>query len=183
MTSTITRLLHEWNLGDPQALDRLVPYVYEHLRAIASRQMRNEHNITLQPTELVHEIFLRLSHTHSQQFRDRIHFYGAAAELMRRVLIDLARRRDSVRRGGALHRVELSEDLPANGLQLDFERLDEAITTLGQLDARQAEIVRLRFFCGLTNPQVAQLLKVSEATVKREWHHARAYLLRELAKG
>ena len=181
MPSPITQLLQEWNLGDTEALDKLMPYVYDRLRMLAWRQLSRESDITMQPTELVHEAFLRLTGNRSQQFRDSIHFYGAAAELMRRILIDLSRRRAALKRGGTLLRIDLHEDIPAATTEFDFEVLDRAIEKLGGLDARQAQIVKLRFFGGLTNGEVAGLLQISEATIKREWFHARCWLLQELS--
>ncbi len=181
MTSPITQLLQEWNLGDTQALDKLMPYVYDQLRSLALRQLHHEGSITLQPTELVHETFLRLTESHSQQFRDRIHFYGAAVEIMRRILVDLSRRRSTLKRGGTLLRIDLHDEIATATTDFDFELLDQAIDKLASLDARQAEIVKLRFFGGLTNAEVADLLHISEATVKRDWILARAWLLRELS--
>lgn len=181
MPSPITQLLKEWNLGDTQALDRLMPYVYDQLRLLALRQLNHESSITLQPTELVHETFLRLTENHSQQFRDRVHFYGASSELMRRILIDLSRRRSSLKRGGTMLRVPLHDDIAPAPCEYDFELLDGIIDKLEAIDPRQAQIVKLRFFGGLTNIEVAELLQVSEATVKRDWVHARAWMLRELS--
>ena len=181
MSSPITQLLQEWNLGDTQALDRLIPYVYDRLRTLALRQVHQEGCITLQPTELVHETFLRLTENQTQQFRDSIHFYGAAAELMRRILIDLSRRRSTLKRGGTLLRIELHDEIAPAPNEFDFESIDQAMEKLAALDPRQAQIVKLRFFGGLTNPEVADLLHISETTVKRDWVHARAWLLRELS--
>jgi RNA polymerase sigma factor (TIGR02999 family) len=181
MTSPITQLLKEWNLGDTQALDKLMPYVYDELRSIALRQVHHKKSITLQPTELVHETFLRLTESHSQQFRDRLHFYGAAVKIMRRILIDLWRRRSTLKRGGTFLRVDLHDEIASVNQDFDFELLDQAIEKLASLDARQANIVELRFFGGLTNAEVASLLNISEATVKRDWVLARAWLLRELS--
>jgi len=181
MSSPITQLLKEWNLGNTQALDKLMPYVYDQLRLLALRQLNHESCITLQPTELVHETFLRLTENHSQQFRDRVHFYGASAELMRRILIDLSRRRSALKRGGTMLRIELHDDIAPAPSDFDFELVDQAIDRLAAIDPRQAQIVKLRFFGGLSTAEVAELLGVSEATVKRDWVHARAWLLRELS--
>lgn len=181
MPHTITRLLQAWSHGNEHALEQLLPLVYDQLHALAARQLNNEQHVTLQPTELVHEAFLRMNRTHSQVFRDRVHFYGAAAELMRRVLIDLARKRAAGKRGSMMVRVELNEDSLVTGKELDVEELDRAIEKLGKLDARQAEVVKLRFFGGLSNPQVAECLDISEATVKRDWMVAKAWLMREMA--
>lgn len=182
MPHTITQLLHEWSDGNEQALERLLPLVYNQLHALAARQLNNEHHVTLQPTELVNEAFLRLSGNHSQVFRNRMHFYGAAAELMRRVLIDLARRRGASKRGSTMMRVELNEDSLVTGHELDVEGLDRALEKLAKLDARQAEVVKLRFFGGLSIPQVAECLHISEATVKRDWLVAKAWLMREMSR-
>jgi len=180
MSVTITQLLHQWNEGNEQALEHLLPLIYDQLRAIAFRQLDHEQHVTLQPTELVHETFLRLTETHSQVFRDRVHFYGAVAELMRRILIDLARRRATAKRGATFVRVELQENSAA-APEVDFEALDQALDRLQELDVRQANVVKLRFFGGLNNLEVADALQVSEATVKRDWAVAKAWLLREIS--
>lgn len=179
MSSTITQLLQEWKQGNEQALDRLIPLVYDQLRLIAIRQLNNEADITLQPTELVHEAFLRIMNSNAQSFRDRVHFYGAISELMKRILIDLSRRRAAAKRGATLLRVELHDNHLAHETGIDAEALDRAMRKLGALDPRQAQIVNLRFFGGLSNPEVAELMQISESTVKRDWAVAKAWLMRE----
>lgn len=183
MPAPITQLLQEWSTGNSEALELLMPLVYDRLRQMALRQLLSEHNVTLQPTELVHEVFLKLQNNQSQRFRDRIHFYGAAAQIMRRILIDLSRRRTTFKHGSGLRRVGMQEVHSAAPAPLDVEALDRAIEKLRALDPRQAQIVHLRFFAGLSTPEVAQLLNTSESTIKREWAVAKAWLSRECQSG
>ncbi|MBS1828351.1 MAG: RNA polymerase subunit sigma-70 [Acidobacteria bacterium] len=137
--------------------------------------------MSLQPTELLNEMFLRLSETETPNFRNRAHFYGAMAELMRRILIDLARRRGAMKRGSAAVRVALREDQSIGEMDLDVEALDHALAKLAGIDSRLAEIVNLRFYVGLNSAQAAEVLGVSEATVKRDWSIAKTWLLREMS--
>jgi RNA polymerase sigma factor (TIGR02999 family) len=179
----VTQLLRAWNAGDPTAFPRLVPLVYEELRRVAAGQLREERSEhTLQPTALVHEAYLRLVDLHSPNWQTRVHFFGAAAELMRRVLVDYSRRRTAQKRGATLVRVDISEvNEPVAERDLDFEALDEALSRLQILDSRQARIVELRFFGGLSIEEAATLLQLSPATIKRELTLAKAWLFRELA--
>ena len=178
----VTQLLRAWNDGDPTAFTRLVPLVYEELRRVAANQLREERSEhTLQPTALVHEAYMRLVDVHSPNWQSRVHFFGAAAELMRRVLVDYSRRRTAQKRGATLIRVDISEmNEPAVERDLDFEALDEALSRLQILDSRQGRIVELRFFGGLSIEEAATLLQLSPATIKRELTLAKAWLFREL---
>jgi len=178
----VTQLLRAWNAGDPTAFPRLVPLVYEELRRVAAGQLREERSEhTLQPTALVHETYIRLVDVHSPNWQSRVHFFGAAAELMRRVLVDYSRRRTAQKRGATLVRVDISEvNEPVAERDLDFEALDEALSRLQVLDSRQARIVELRFFGGLSIEEAATVLQLSPATVKRELTLAKAWLFREL---
>jgi RNA polymerase sigma factor (TIGR02999 family) len=180
----VTALLQRWNDGDANALKELVGAVHDELRSLASSLLRRERaNHTLQPTDLVHETFLRLAGLHEMPFEGRRHFYGAAAESMRRILVDHARQRNATKRGGPdQHKVALEHafNLPVD-LRLDFVRLDEALTELAAAAPEKAKVVELRYFGGLTIEETAEALSVSPATVKREWALARAWLRRELA--
>lgn len=181
--SSITQLLHAWNDGDPSAFDQLLPLVYEEMRQTAHAYISKEKaELALQPTELVHETCLRLMGQRVHSWRERKHFYGVAAKVMRRVLIDLARKNGSVKHGATRVRVTLSEKagriVESN---FDFLALNEALAALEKLDVRQVEIVELRFFADLSVEETAETLHISEATVKREWACAKAWLLRQLS--
>ena len=181
MSGTITHLLHRWNDDSPDAFETLLPLVYDQLKSLAARRMHGENNQSaLQPTELVHEVYLRLAATRHPAFRDRTHFYGVAASLMRRILVDLARRRNASKRGGTLVHIELDEATLTGANAVDFEVLDDALNQLALQDQQQARVVELRFFGGLSIPETAAHLSISDATVKRDWVVARAWLLREL---
>ena len=178
----VTALLQEWSRGDRGALEQLTPIVYEELRRIAAGYMRHERpGHTLQPTALVNEAYVRLIGQKRVSWQNRAHFFGIAAELMRRVLIDHARRRQADKRGAGRLRVSTDVEL-ADGSSLDFDMLaiDGALSRLERLDAPQARIVELRFFGGLTVEETAKVAGVSTATVKREWRRARAWLRREV---
>ena len=179
-----TRLLRDIREGDENAAERLVPLIYEDLRALAARYMRNEPpDHTLQPTALVHEAFLRLVDTDRVEWRTRAHFLAIAARTMRRILVDHARRRRAVKRGGG-RKVTLVEGLAfSEPRPLDLVALDDALAKLGGIDERQCSVVELRFFGGLAVEEIAEVLHVSTATVKRDWRFARAWLLRELSAG
>ena len=180
--SEITLLLHDWSEGDASALERLVPLVYCDLRRIAQNQLGKERqDHTLQPTALISEVFLRLMGQHSLHWESREYFFGAAAKLMRRVLVDYARRRSADKRGATFVRVDLAEGIPATGAyNLEFLALDQALDHLAVMDPGLAHIVELRFFGGLEVDETAELLGVSTATVKREWASARAWLWHRL---
>lgn len=178
----ITRLLHDVSAGSRQASDALLTHVYDHLRAIARTRMARERGShTLQATALVHEAYLRLMGDGEVAWRDRAHFYRAAAESMRRILVDHARKRGAAKRGGGGPKLPLNVcDLAANDAPDEIVALDRAILRLGEEDARAADVVRLRFFAGLSVEQTAAALGLSERTVKREWTYARAKLFRLL---
>lgn len=183
--STITRLLGEMSAGHDQAKGPLLDHVYAQLRAIAQKRMASERrDHTLQATALVHEAYMRLVSSNGDgdfAWKDRGHFYRAAAEAMRRILIEHARRRGAQRRGGDFTRLSLNVLDLADETQSDaILSLDHALERLGEEEAESAEIVRLRFFAGLTIEQVAAVRGVSDRTIKREWEYARARLFRML---
>lgn len=182
MTSNITHLLKEWSEGDQQALDELTPLVYEELRQQAARYLRKERpNHSLQATALINEAFLRLIDVKEVQWQNRAHFFAIAANLMRRILVDHARRRDAEKRGGSQVCLTLDEGLAwANEPDVDLLAIDEALDRLAIIDEQQARIVELRFFSGLTVEETATALGVSPKTVKRDWSVARAWLKREI---
>lgn len=178
----VTGLLDEWTRGDRRALDRLLPLVYAELRRVAARQLRRERDgHSLQPTALVHEVYLRLIDQERVNWRSRGHFFGVAARVMRRILVDHARRRLAGKRGEGMRPVSMDWALGAPApLAVPLLDLDEALDRLQKLDAGLAQIVELRAFGGLTIEEAAQVLNVSPSTVKREWRTARAWLTREL---
>lgn len=180
--SELTVILQQLNQGDPHAADRLLPLVYEELRQLAAQKMARETpGQTLQATALVHEAWLRLGGDAQPEWQNRAHFFAAAAEAMRRILIDNARRKLAQRHGGGAERVSLEGLNLAAGM--DDEQLlalHEALEQLTAHDALKAQVVKLRFFAGLTNEQTAQVLGVSEPTVKRHWTYARAWLFRAM---
>jgi RNA polymerase sigma factor (TIGR02999 family) len=177
-------MLREWSAGDASAADRLLPVVYAELRRLAAGSLRRERaGHTLQPTALVNEAWMRLA-GQSAPWQNRAHFLGVAAGAMRRVLVDHARRRQARKRGGGDLRVTLVDPpAPGGGNEIDLVRLDGALERLAALDERQARMVTMRFFAGLTVEETAEALGVSEKTVKRDWAAAKAYLRRELGSG
>lgn len=179
----ITVLLALWNEGDPTALERLVPLVYEELHRMAGMYMRGERGgHPLQTTALVHEAYLRLQKTQGVRWQNRAHFYAVAARAMRHILIDFARARRQQKRNGG-RQVDLDEALTvAAERSEDFIAVEDALTTLATLDHRQSQIVELRFFGGLTEQAIAEVLQVSPRTVSNEWRLARSWLLRELSQ-
>jgi len=180
--SELTVILQRIDQGDPHAADELLPLVYEELRKLAAQKMARESpGQTLQATALVHEAWLRLGGDQQPEWQNRAHFFAAAAEAMRRILIDNARRKTSLRHGGGAERVNLDGLEVAAGMDDDqLLALDEALDRLAEHDAEKAQLVKLRFFAHLTNAQAAKVLGVSEPTVKRYWSYARAWLFREL---
>jgi RNA polymerase sigma factor (TIGR02999 family) len=180
----ITQLLLEWGGGDAAALDQLMPVVYAELRKIARRFMRRQRpNNTLQTTDLVNEAYLRLIDSSRVNWQSRTHFFAVSAQLMRRILVDAARRRNSQKRGGGQVRVTLDESLEiAEAQGTDVVALDEALRRLAELNPRHSQIVELRYFGGLTEEQVAELMEISPRTVRRDWSLAKAWLFRELSK-
>ena len=181
--AAITELLHAWRDGQPGALDELMPEVYGELRRIAGANLSRERpNHELQPTALVHEAYLRLVNQRSLGFQNRVHFFAIAARLMRRILVDHARRRFAARRDASLT-VRLGASMPARGpQQVDLLALDQAINRLAVIDPQQSRIVELRYFGGLNVEETGDLLGLSPATVKREWRTARLWLFQALGK-
>ncbi len=180
--SDVTRILESIEHGDPKAADKLLPLVYEELRKLAAARMANESpNQTLQPTALVHEAWLRLVGDTNPNFSGRAHFFGAAAEAMRRILIDKARRKKALRHGGDQQRVDLENiEIAGPGDDDQLLAVNEALDKLAAVHAVQAEVVKLRCFVGMTNIEAAQALGLSERTAKYYWTHARAWLIREM---
>ncbi len=185
MAGEATRLLNELNPSDPAVAERLFTVVYGELRNLAGnyfRRQRPEH--TLQPTALVNEAFLRLVDQTCVEWKDRAHFLAVAARAMRQILIDHARGRATRKRGGDLCRVTMSEaDTPVTDRDPELLDLDEAMRTLAALDERQAKVVELRFFGGMTVEEIAHVVGVSKTTIETEWRMARAWLRRELSRG
>jgi len=182
--SQATRFLLEMEKGDPAAAERLLPLVYEEIRRLAGRFMRRERgDHTLQPTALVHEAYLKLVDQDRVAWRNRAHFVGVAAQAMRRVLVDHARRRGREKRGGDRRRIPLEgiADLSPEAAGA-LEEVDAALERLARLDPRQARIVELRFFGGLDVQEIADALEVSKRTVEADWTMARAWLSRELER-
>ena len=177
----VTRLLHNWSCGDKEALNQLVPLIYRELRSLAAAFLRRErHDHTLQPTALVHEAFLRLVGQTRIDCRNRAQFFGIAANLMRQILVNHARRHGAAKRGGG-NRVTLDDAMVATQPRADqLIALDDALEKLALLDPRQSRIVELRFFGGLTEDEIAEIVGVSPFTVKRDWRIARAVLYEEL---
>lgn len=178
----ITRLLIAWRNGETAALDDLMPLVHRELKRIARNFMRRQRvGHTLQTTALVNEAFVRLVDSDKVNWQDRSHFYAISAQLMRRVLVDAARRKNSTKRGGERIQVSLADDLrSAVPDQVDVVAIDEALERLAKLNQRQCQIVELRYFGGLTEDEVAETLNISSRTVRRDWNLARAWLFREL---
>jgi RNA polymerase sigma factor (TIGR02999 family) len=179
----ITLLLKRMRDGDDQARATLLALVYPRLKAMAVQRMRSERrDHTLQPTALVHEVFVRLGGESEREWHDRVHFFAFAAELMRHILVDAARRRRTVKRGGEVAIVSLDAEFVGTGEHPDvILEIDRLLTRLQALDARQAKIVEMRYFVGLTEKEIAEALGVSERTVKRDWQMARAWMQKELA--
>jgi RNA polymerase sigma factor (TIGR02999 family) len=183
--SEVTQILQAIEQGDARAVDQLLPAVYQELRQLAAQKLSHEKpGQTLQATALVHEAYLRLVGTEGQNFRSKTHFFAAAAEAMRRILIDNARRKRSNKHGGGQVRVDLeAEDMAIEGPAEDILALDEALSGLAQTDKEKAELVKLRYFAGLTLEQAAQMLGLSPTTAKRHWRFAKAWLYNRLSGG
>lgn len=178
----ITQLLIAWRNGEAKALDDLMPLVHRELKRIARNFMRRQHvGHTLQTTALVNEAFVRLVDSDKVNWQDRSHFFAISAQLMRRVLVDAARRKNSAKRGGERVQVTLADDLRSDDTdQVDVVAIDDALKRLAQLNQRQCQIVELRYFGGLTEDEIAETLNISARTVRRDWNLARAWLYREL---
>jgi len=180
--SEITVILHAIEKGDPKAAEELLPLVYEELRKLAASKLASQSpDQTLQPTALVHEAYLRLLGDGSHSWQDRRHFFAAAAEAMRHLLVNRARRKSAVRHGGGLRRVDLDNVVVATKTTDDnILLISEALEMLAAHDADAAELVKLRFFAGMTFRQAAEVLGLSERTAKRSWAYARAWLFKEI---
>ena len=179
----VTALLGDWSRGNRSALNQLLPLVYAELRRIAGRQLRSERaNHTLQPTALVHEVYLRLVDQRKVDWQNRAHFFGVSAQVMRRILVDHARRHGASKRGEGVRCVSIDEakDVAAAAKEIPILALDDALGRLEQVDADLARIVELRAFGGLTIEEAAHVLSVSPSTAKRDWRIAKAWLNREL---
>jgi RNA polymerase sigma factor (TIGR02999 family) len=180
--SPVTRLLQRWQGGDRDALDAITPLVYQELRRIASSYIRRERSgHTLQPTELLHEAFLRLINQQDQTWKNRAHFYGVAAHLMRNILVDHARSKASGKRGGGVEKVALNEAVAAAASRPTLLlALDDALSELEKLDPRKCRIIELRFFGGMSTEETAEATGISVATVGREQRMAEAWLQRQM---
>lgn len=183
----VTQLLRGWQGGDREGLDALLPVVYRELRRIAHFQLRKEReDHSLQSAELVNEAYLRLVRMNPPQWESRTHFFAIAAQLIRQILVDYARRHGAWKRGagqGALPLEDVSQLLRGKDKEVDVVLLDDALKALAELDPRKAKVVELRFFGGLTFPETAEVLDVSAVTVSRDWSTARAWLHREMNRG
>jgi len=183
-TQEVTQLLLAWSHGDQAALEQLTPLVYAELHRLAKRYLGGERRgHTLQTTALVNEAYLRLIDWKNVEWQNRAHFFGVSAQLMRRILVDFARSRHYAKRGGEAEQVSLAEaSMVAQGRSTALVALDDALQALAALDPRQSQVVELRFFGGLSLEETAEVLKVSPATVRRDWSLAQAWLHRELNK-
>lgn len=179
----VTQLLVEGSKGNKEALDQLLPIVYDELRRQAARYLRQElPGHTLQTTALIHEAYIRLIDQRNVQWQNRAQFFGIAAQLMRRILVDHARTKKRVKRGGSNLRVSLNEALAVTkGSEVDLIALDQALDKLAEIDPQQSRVVELRFFSGLSVAETAEVLDISPATVKRDWSVAKAWLYREIS--
>lgn len=178
----VSGLLRAWSQGDAVALDRLIPIVYRELHRLARNYMHGERaGHSLQPTALVHEAYLRLVDYKKMQWQDRAHFFAVSAQLMRRILVDRARKRKNLKRGAGAHHIDLNE---ATLVQAgpDLAAIDDALNELAKIDPRKVRVVEMRFFGGLSVEETAEVMKVSTITVTRDWNSAKAWLHRELQR-
>jgi RNA polymerase sigma factor (TIGR02999 family) len=186
-SSPVSELLLHWGNGDREALEAILPLVYNELRRLARYHLQQQRpNHTLQTTALVHEAYLRLAEEKSIEVKNRGHFLGIAAQLMRWILVDYERNRRAAKRGAGVTRVTLDDSIAAPrsaGRDVDLLALDEALDRLAKLDLQQSRIIELRYFGGLTIEDTSEFLGISPATVKRSWSSARAWLLREMGRG
>jgi RNA polymerase sigma factor (TIGR02999 family) len=182
--SGVTKLLIDWGKGDERAVDQLLPFVYQELRRLAAAYMSRERNgHTLQPTALVHETYLKLVDQRQVDWRNRAHFFGLAAEIMRRILVNHARDRLASKRGGRDQKVSLSVAIDSFSSQPDFDilALNQVLERFAAIDSRKARVVELKFFGGLKTDEIAEVLQISDATVERDWTFARAWLFDALS--
>jgi RNA polymerase sigma-70 factor, ECF subfamily len=180
----VTQILHDWSGGDSEAPQRLMPFVYDELRRLARSFLARERgNHTLQPTALVNEAYLRLVDQTRVNWQNRTHFYGIASSMMRRVLIDHARAHATEKRGGAAIRLSIGDlEIPVEQRAAGLLALDEALKKLTEIDERKSQVVEMRFFGGLSDEEIAEVLKVMTRTVLRDWQKARLWLYRELSQ-
>ena len=181
----ITQLLNQWSNGDAEVLDDLMPLIYVELRRQASGYLRRERvNHTLQPTALINEAYLKLIDQRDVKWQNRAHFFAIAAQAMRRILVDYARERHREKRGGAAENLPIDEALTivSQEKSVDLVALDEALNKLAKFDERQSRVVELRYFSGLSIDETAEVLNVSNVTVRRDWNMAKAWLLQEITK-
>jgi len=183
--SQVTQLLQDWRRGDRKALDALLPLVYKELHRLAHLQLRHERpDHTLQSAALVHEAYLRLLGVNPPQWESRTHFFAIAAQLMRQILGDYARRHRAAKRGAGVCKLSLEAAMVApRRADVDVVALDDALQALAKIDARQSRVVELRFFAGLTLQEIAEALEIAPATAQRDWTTARAWLHREISRG
>ncbi len=185
-SQNITRMLKDWSSeGNREALDNLMPFVYDELHRQASRYLRKErHDHTLQTTALINEAYMKLIDQSEVQWQNRAHFFAIAAQTMRRILVDYARTRKREKRGGDDVKLQLDEAIqtPAKEKSVDLVALDEALNRLAEFDERQARVVELRYFSGMTEEETAVVLSISPATVRRDWNMAKAWLFHQLRK-
>lgn len=179
----ITLLLIDWSKGNELALEQLMPLVYDELRQMARRYMRRQPSgDTFQTTELIHEAYLKLAKQDDHNWQNRAHFFGVAAQAMRHILVDYARAKHSQKRGGFVQRISLVDDLAASSTPpQEIVKLDDALKQLATIDERKSRVVEMKFFGGLSIEEIAEVLKISPETVKRDWRFARTWLLRELS--
>ena len=184
-SQNITRMLKDWSGGNREALDELLPFVYDELHRQASRYLRRERSDhTLQTTALIHEAYLKLIDQNQVEWQNRAHFFAVAAQAMRRILVDYARTRKREKRGGDDVKLQLDEavNVSTGERRIDLVALDEALTRLAKFDDRQARVVELRYFSGMTEEETAEVLGTSPATVRRDWNMAKAWLHSQLTK-
>lgn len=182
--SEVSLLLQDWRNGDCQALDALLPLVYKELRRLAHFQLQKERpDHTLQSAALVHEAYLRLIGLNAPQWESRTHFFAIAAQLMRQILVDYARRHRAAKRGGSVCKLSLEDaKVASRGKDIDIAALDDALSALAKIDPRQSRVVELRFFAGLSLQEISDAMDIAPATVQRDWTAARAWLHREMSR-
>jgi RNA polymerase sigma factor (TIGR02999 family) len=184
-TPSVTQMLREWSDGDQAVLENLMPLVYDELRRLASRSLRKERpGHTLQTTALIHEAYLKLVNQRDAKWQNRSHFFAIASQAMRRILVDYARERHREKRGGSAENLPIEEAafVASQEKSVDLVALDEALTRLAKFDERQAKVVELRYFSGLDIDETAEVLGISNATVRRDWNIAKAWLKQEITK-
>lgn len=182
-SQNITRMLKDWSGGKREALDELLPFVYNELHRQASRYLRKERgDHTLQTTALIHEAYMRLIDQNEVEWQNRAHFFAIAAQTMRRILVDYARTRKREKRGGDDVKLQLDDAMNVSTKEksIDLVALDEALNRLAEFDERQAKVVELRYFSGMTEEETAEVLDISPATVRRDWNMAKAWLFHQL---